>query len=107
MVLSQIVSRAAFTPEKMGKVSLAQGDHLFAGLNCFLPGQEHKAHTHADQDKIYVVLEGAGEAMVSGTTYAVSAGDLVFAPAGSSHSLRNTGASNLAVLVILAPPPSK
>ena len=107
MVLSQIVSRAAFTPEKLGKVSLAQGDHLYAGLNCFLPGQEHKAHTHAGQDKIYLILEGAGEAMVNGEAARVNAGDLVLAPAGAVHSLSNTGAVNLVVLVVLGPPPSK
>ncbi len=91
----------------MTKQTLAQGKHLFAGLNCFLPGQEHKAHTHEGQDKMYVILEGSGEAMVGETTAAVRAGDLVLAPSGVVHSLRNTSAGNLVVLVVFAPPPAK
>jgi quercetin dioxygenase-like cupin family protein len=105
MILSQIAAQATFSPEKMTKQTLAQGNHLFAGLNCFLPGQEHKAHTHEGQDKMYLILEGAGEAMVGETTSAVKAGDLVLAPSGVLHSLRNPSADNLVVLVVFAPPP--
>lgn len=91
----------------MGKVPLAAGEHLYAGMNCFLPGQEHRAHVHADQDKLYYVLAGAGEAQVGEETHAVSAGDLVLAPAGVVHGLRNTGSAPLIVLVVFGPPPRK
>ena len=107
MIVSSIAAQAAFNREKMAKLTLAKGDYLYAGLNCFLPGQEHKAHTHEGQDKMYVILEGSGEAMVGETTSSVSAGDLVFAPSGVLHSLRNTSAGNLVVLVVFAPPPAK
>ncbi len=60
MFLKQITSLAQFTPGKMGKSDLAQGEYLFAGLNAFEPGQEHAPHAHAGQDKLYVVLEGEG-----------------------------------------------
>ena len=106
MIVSSIAASATFSPEKMTKQTLAQGDHLFAGLNCFLPGQEHKAHTHEGQDKMYVILEGSGEAMVGETVGAVRAGDLVLAPSGVVHSLRNTSEGNLVVLVVFAPPPA-
>ena len=105
MIVSQIAAQATFSAEKMTKQTLAQGNHLFAGLNCFGPGQEHKAHTHEGQDKMYVILEGAGEAMVGETTSAVRAGDLVLAPSGVIHSLRNTSEGKLVVLVVFAPPP--
>jgi quercetin dioxygenase-like cupin family protein len=106
MILSGIAARAAFSPDKMAKLSLAKGNHLFAGLNCFLPGQEHKAHTHEGQDKLYLILEGSGEAMVGETASPVAPGDLVLAPSGVVHALRNTSESNLVVLVVFAPPPS-
>ena len=106
MIIHNVKSRAAFSAEKMGKVSLAAGEHLYAGLNCFSPGQEHKAHIHADQDKLYYVLHGAGEAMVGDESSAVAAGDLVLAPAGVLHSMRNTGAAPFTVLVVFAPPPA-
>jgi len=107
MILDHIAARAEFGETKMGKVALASGAHLYAGLNCFLPGQEHAAHVHADQDKMYVVIEGRGEASVGGEARAVGAGDLVFAPAGAAHGLRNTGEENLVVLVVFSPPPKK
>lgn len=107
MILANIAARAEFEESKMGKVSLASGEHLYAGLNCFLPGQEHKAHIHADQDKMYVVLEGQGEASVGDELRPVRAGDLVFAPAGVIHGMKNSGDSNLVVLIVFSPPPTK
>lgn len=105
MIVRKIGDRAAYSPEKMGKVTLAAADRLSAGLNCFLPGQEHKAHVHADQDKLYYVVEGDGEAMVGEESGAVSNGDLVLAPAGVLHSMKNIGDKPLLVLVIFSPPP--
>ena len=105
MIIRNLKSQAAFSGEKMGKVSLAAGAHLYAGLNCFSPGQQHKPHIHADQDKLYYVIEGTGEAMVGEETSAVIAGDLILAPAGVIHSMKNTGSAPLTVLVVFAPPP--
>ncbi len=107
MIIRQAAAQAVFSPEKMGKASIAAGDYLYAGLNCFEPGQEHKAHAHADQDKLYVVLEGSGEAMVGEETGEVSAGDVVLARAGVVHSMRNSGTARLVVLVVFGPPPRK
>ncbi|HPT28445.1 MAG TPA: cupin domain-containing protein [Bryobacteraceae bacterium] len=106
MILTHIAARAEFGESKMGKVQLASGAYLYAGLNCFLPGQEHAAHVHANQDKLYVVLEGSGEATVGDEQHSVAAGDLVFAPAGVPHGMKNTGESNLVVLVTFSPPPT-
>jgi quercetin dioxygenase-like cupin family protein len=107
MIVKGAAAQAQFSPEKMGKVSLAAGSHLYAGLNCFEPGQEHSAHVHADQDKLYVVLEGEGEASVGGERTAVAAGDVVLAAAGVPHGLRNPGPGRLTVLVVFGPPPKK
>lgn len=107
MVLRQISRLAEFSAERMGKVSLAAGGRLYAGLNCFLPGQEHAAHVHADQDKLYYVLSGSGEVTVGEETHAVSEGDLVLAPAGVPHGLKNTGLVPMVALVVFAPPPRR
>lgn len=107
MILDNITARAEFGESKMGKVALASGAHLYAGLNCFLPGQEHAAHVHAHQDKMYVVVEGRGQATVGGEACEVGPGGMVFAPAGVPHAMKNTGESNLVVLVVFSPPPSK
>jgi len=107
MILHDIARLAEFDAGKMGKVSLAAGERLYAGLNCFLPGQQHAAHVHADQDKLYYVLSGTGEAQVGEDLRQVAQGDLILAPAGVAHGLKNTGPSPLVVLVVFAPPPRK
>jgi quercetin dioxygenase-like cupin family protein len=106
MFLKKISRLAKFAPDKMGKTTIAQGDFLFAGLNSFEPGQEHAAHAHAGQDKLYVVLEGSGEVSVGDQTERVEAGDAAFAPSGAIHSIRNTGSARLVVMAVLGPPPS-
>ncbi len=105
MFLKKIAGLAAFSPEKMGKSTLAAGEFLFAGLNAFEPGQEHAAHAHAGQDKLYVVVEGTGTVRVGDATEVLSAGDAAFAPAGVLHSIHNTGPERLVVLAVLSPPP--
>jgi quercetin dioxygenase-like cupin family protein len=107
MIVKRLADLAHFSPEKMGKVDIARGEALFAGLNCFEPGQEHAAHTHPGQDKLYVVLEGEAEIQVGDEKSSVTAGAAAFAPSGVLHSICNTGASRLVVLAVLAPPPSK
>jgi quercetin dioxygenase-like cupin family protein len=107
MFIKNVASLAKFNPDKMGKSDLCRGESLFAGLNSFEPGQEHALHSHAGQDKLYLVLEGTGLAKIGNEEQAVSAGDAAFAPSGVPHSMRNTGAKRLVVLAVLAPPPSK
>ncbi|MCC6389962.1 MAG: cupin domain-containing protein [Bryobacterales bacterium] len=107
MIVTHTLSKAQFSQEKMGNVTIGAGENLYAGLNCFEPGQEHKAHTHAGQDKLYVVLDGSGEVTVGEETAVVSAGDVILAPAGVPHSMRNPGPRRLTVLIVFAPPPTK
>jgi mannose-6-phosphate isomerase-like protein (cupin superfamily) len=106
MFLNKISSLAKFTPDKMGKNTLVQGDFLFAGLNSFEPGQEHAPHVHEGQDKLYLVLEGSGVVQVGDKAELLTAGDAAFAPAGVLHSIRNPGPERLIVLAVLSPPPS-
>jgi quercetin dioxygenase-like cupin family protein len=107
MFLRNAAAHASFSAEKMGKVDLIGGDLLFAGLNCFEPGQQHAPHAHAGQDKLYFLLEGSGQVQVGEQTEELSAGDMAFAPSGVLHSIRNTGSGRLVVMAILAPPPAK
>jgi quercetin dioxygenase-like cupin family protein len=107
MFLRQALSHARFSPDKMGKADLLRGEQLFAGLNCFEPGQQHEPHAHPGQDKLYYVLEGSGLVEVGGQAEELSAGDAALAPAGVLHSIRNTGPGRLVVMAVLAPPPGK
>jgi quercetin dioxygenase-like cupin family protein len=107
MIVKHLADLAEFSEEKMAKTDIARGETLFAGLNCFEPGQEHAAHTHAGQDKLYVVLEGDAEIEVGGEKQLVAAGGGAFAPSGVVHSIRNSGEKRLVVLAVLAPPPAR
>ena len=108
MILRDVAAQAEFNTDKMSKVTLAGGHYLFAGLNCFEPGQEHSAHVHAEQDKLYVVLAGKGEAVVGEHEGEVGPGDAVFAAAGAVHSMRNASETErLVVMTVFGPPPHK
>lgn len=106
MIVKHAAGRAKFNQQKMGKVDLLLGDHLFAGINAFEPGQRHEPHAHCDRDKLYVVLEGAGEVTIGQETQRIASGDVALAPAGVVHSLTNPGPGRLVVMAILSPPPS-
>lgn len=106
MIIRNAGGQAVFNPEKMGKASLAMTERFFVGLNAFEPGQEHKLHTHAGQDKLYFVLEGRGEVTVGAEKAQLGPGDLVVVQAGEEHALRNWGPERLVVMVMMAPPPT-
>jgi quercetin dioxygenase-like cupin family protein len=66
------------------------------------PGASFPAHSHPGEEIIYV-LEGTFEYGVAGKPVRVSAGEVLFIPAGVSHSARNVGegtASELATYVV-------
>lgn len=107
MFVRNVSSTAKFSPEKMSKTSIAQGENLFAGLNCFEPGHEHALHAHEGQDKLYFILEGSGIVQIGEQVEELSAGDTAFAPSGVVHSIRNPGPGRLVVMAILAPPPRR
>lgn len=96
---------AVFSPQKMGKSTIFESARLLVGLNAFEPGQEHALHAHAGQDKVYQVIQGEGLFLLEGRELPMQTGDLLVAPEGVAHGVRNTGHSRLIVLAILAPAP--
>ena len=98
---------ATFNPEKMGKGTLFESERILVGLNTFLPGQEHALHAHDGIDKVYHVLEGRGRFLLVGRELAMQPGEMLIAPSGVPHGIRNDGSERLVVLAILAPGPGK
>ena len=96
---------AAYSSSKMGKSTIFESPRLLVGLNAFEPGQQHALHAHAGQDKVYHVLEGEGVFLLEGRELPMTPGDLLVAPEGVPHGVRNTGSMRLLVLAILAPAP--
>ncbi len=93
--------------EKMQKTTLFSGEHLMLGLNCLLPGQEHRLHSHMEQDKFYLVLEGEGTFQVAEETMTAGEGEIIWAPAGIIHAVLNATTERLVLLVGIAPGPKE
>jgi quercetin dioxygenase-like cupin family protein len=100
-----VKQHAKFSPDKMAKVALSTTDRAQLDLYCVAPGQSQKPHRHADQDKVYYVLEGSGRFVLGADTERLAAGDALVAPAGTEHGLDNDGGEPLLVLVVVTPPP--
>ena len=96
---------AEWRADKMGKGTIFESARILVGLNAFEPGQSHALHAHAGMDKVYHVLEGQGLFLLEGRELAMRAGDLLVAPDGVPHGVRNPGPGRLLVMAILAPAP--
>ncbi len=94
---------AAYRPDKMGKSTIFVSPRLLVGVNAFAPGQAHALHAHQGMDKVYLVLEGEGVFLLEGAELPMRPGDMLVAPDGVPHGVRNTGDTGLAVLAVLAP----
>ena len=98
-------AHAVWNPDRMGKSTLFESPRLLVGLNAFEPGQSHAVHTHAGMDKLYYVLEGSGVFVLGGQEHQTEKGQLLLAPSGVPHGVRNTGSERLLLLAVLAPAP--
>lgn len=98
-------THAEWRADKMGKSTIYQSPRLLVGVNAFEPGQSHALHAHEGMDKVYHVVEGEGQFLLEGRDLPMKAGDLLVAPAGVPHGVRNNSGGRLLVLVFLAPSP--
>jgi quercetin dioxygenase-like cupin family protein len=87
----------------MGKSTIFESSRILVGLNAFEPGQLHALHAHAGMDKMYLVVEGEGTFLLDGQELPMRSGDLLIAPDGVPHGVRNSGPGRLLVLAVLAP----
>ena len=92
---------------KFYKTTLFSGGYMMIGLNCLEPGQIQPVHDHSDQDKFYAVLEGEGLFTVGDEQQPAGPGNVVWAPAGLPHGVRNAAQQRLVLLVGMAPPPQR
>lgn len=101
-----IAERVSFDPARYGKADLARGAHLFAGVNCFHPGQTQAVHRHAGADKFYFLVTGKARMVVGDEERIAVAGDLVWAPADLPHGVIEA-LEETVMLVAMSPPPHK
>lgn len=98
--------RSHFDAARATKADLARGAQLFAGLNCFEPGQSQHRHAHAGADKFYLVLSGKARMTVGEETRVAEAGTFVWAPADVPHGV-DEALERTVMLVAIAPPPGR
>lgn len=98
---------AVWHADGMAKTTLFESSRLLVGLNAFEPGQSHALHAHAGMDKLYQVIEGSGLFVLEGRELPAGPGDLLVAPEGVPHGIRNPGPGRLLVLAVLAPAPER
>lgn len=80
------------------------GSHSQVVLMSIEPGSEIGEEVHDGVDQVLVFVEGAGEAVLEGSTSGVEPGDLVFVPAGTRHNFVNRGESALKLYTVYSPP---
>lgn len=107
MEFKDVIAQAVFAPEKMQKINLFETRNFFCDVYCLEPGQEQKVHAHKLEDKLYFVLEGSGSFTVDEETKELGKNQIIFAPAGSAHGVRNTTDARLTLLVFMTPNPNQ
>ncbi|MFN0086679.1 MAG: cupin domain-containing protein [Blastocatellia bacterium] len=107
MEVKAVLAAARFSPEKMRKINLFETDNFFCDVYCLEPGQEQKVHAHKVEDKLYYVLDGAGLFIVDEEERELGREQLILAPAGSEHGVRNTSGERLTLLVFMTPNPNR
>ena len=98
---------AEWRADKMGKRTIFESTRLLIGTNAFERGQSHALHAHAGMDKMYYVLEGEGFFLLEDRELPMKKGDMLVAPEGVPHGVKNTGPSRLLVQAVLAPAPGR
>jgi mannose-6-phosphate isomerase-like protein (cupin superfamily) len=83
---------------------LYTGRHLQLVLMSIPPGGEIGEEVHDTHDQFFRVDAGEGEVVIDGVATPLSDGHSAIVPAGARHNVRNTGAADLKLYTIYAPP---
>jgi quercetin dioxygenase-like cupin family protein len=94
-----------FSEEKMQKIPVFTSDKMYCDQYCLLPGQSQRVHKHDSEDKIYIVLEGEAMLEIGSERELLAEGSATIARAGVPHGVMNESASNVVLLVVMAPKP--
>ncbi len=67
-------------------------------------GEDIGEETHEGIDQILTIVEGAGEAVLDGTSSAIKAGSVILVPAGMKHNVITKGDQALKLYTMYTPP---
>lgn len=77
-----------------------KGPWNFVDYAVLPPGASIGAHTHGENEELYLVLEGRGVMHLDGEEIPVRPGSVVLNRAGGTHGLRNEGEDPLRIFVV-------
>jgi mannose-6-phosphate isomerase-like protein (cupin superfamily) len=60
-------------------------------------------HHHLLTEEVYYILRGRGRMTVGAEVQEVAAGDVIFIPRGQTHTLENTDAEPMTILLVCGP----
>ncbi len=75
-------------------------------LMCIAQNDEIPKEVH-EGDQIFVIVEGEGKAILNGNETSLSKNSVLVIPAGTGHTIKNTGAGDLKLFTIYTPPHHK
>jgi len=101
-----LAEQRRFSSEKLQKVPVFDSDKMLLDQYCLEPGQAQRVHSHSEQDKVYLVLEGQAVFSIGGDEELLAPGMAVIARAGVPHGVRNDSANRVVLLVVMAPRPA-
>ena len=67
------------------------------------PGQSVTPHHHREIEEVYYILSGRGVMRVGDEEREVTAGDAIYIPRESRHTLENTGTEPIKLLLVCGP----
>jgi mannose-6-phosphate isomerase-like protein (cupin superfamily) len=101
------IERLTLKNENFRKV-LYTAEHCQLVLMSLKPGEEIGSEVHEDGDQFFRFEKGEGKVVINETEYIVGDNDSVIVPAGATHNVINTSASEaLKLYTIYAPPHHK
>lgn len=84
---------------------LYTAEHCQLVLMALKPGEEIGSEVHEDGDQFFRFEKGEGKVIINETEYVVGDGDTAIVPAGATHNVINTSATEtLKLYTIYAPP---
>ncbi len=91
------------TQNLVGGASPIRADNFCMGYVTLDPGGGQVPWHNHDQEEVYLVVQGTGEACVGGERTVVSAGQAMRVPPAVFHQLTNTGAGPMVMIYVYAP----
>jgi mannose-1-phosphate guanylyltransferase/mannose-6-phosphate isomerase len=84
----------------LGKEDVINGKVQMINWALLPVGNAFERHYHEDMQEVFIIVRGMAKITVEQETETISAGDAVVIPAGSIHTMKNSGRDNVEYVVV-------